>query len=503
MGRKLKPIVIVLGTLLASIYVCFVNLHKIHHIVEHHGVSVISNVPPFPDIPLESIDITGIQEATRLLYKKSNQLDYWIHQPPPKVYIYQTLPQEMSVASVSKCIDERYNSRTSKQQATCGWFPKVCDELSSSSNPHYNVYRDNFNSDVVLIHRFSTYPHVTQDPNSADFFVVPYPHRSHCFCKNDNTKKMYSCSYSFSYIQEHVLSKLPYYNITSKSRHLFMLGSDFALSNPPFRREVPFHVSTGPADGCRPNRHSNGKNWTELCGSITVPFVNTNRDYQPDSVTKRSDDWWITRPRKYAMAVILGTPPQLGVRRDLMKRQHELFGGNISDLPIVIQDIGTRQRFLTQHHQVMQTYQDTVFCPTLAGDDCGQKRFFDVIMSGCIPVVLSYQDSDEPSWASWFKPGLCSIRRSFPYSRGTFYGDSAAGIDYTEFVVQVNGTCGLECIKSTLEGIMNTPNELKRMRMALKRYAHLFSYGLEESSGTSVDAFSALLVSIRHYLSSL
>lgn len=501
--RKSKPFGIVLGTLFATIYICFINLHKVQLLVGHLNASAISDVPPLPDITLQSDDITGIQEATRLLYKRSNQLDYWTHQPPPKVYIYKTLPQEMSVASVSKCIDERYNSRTSKQQATCGWFPKVCDEQSSSSNQHYNVYRDNFNSDVVLIHRFSTYQHVTQDPNKANFFVVPYPHRSHCFCKNDNTKKIYSCSYSFSYIQENVLKSLPYYNVTSKQRHLFMLGSDFALSNPPFRREVPFHVSTGPADGCRPNRHSNGKNWSESCGSITIPFVNTDRDYQPESVIKRSDDWWMTRSRTYAMAVIMGTPPQLGVRRDLMKRQNELFGSEIGGLPIMIQDIGTRQRFLTQHQQVMQMYQDAIFCPILAGDDCGQKRLFDVILSGCIPVVLSYQDSDEPTWASWFKPGLCSIRRSFPYSRGTFYGDGVAGIDYTEFVVQVNGTCGLECIKSTLEEIMNKPNELQRMRMGLKQYAHLFSYGLGESSGTSVDAFSALLVSIRHYLSSL
>jgi hypothetical protein len=437
-----------------------------------------------------------IQETTQLLYKDSSKLNYWLTQPPPKVYIYNTLPDDMSVTSVSKCIDKRFSLG-----ATCGWFPKVCNENSTSSNPHYNVYRDNFNSDVFLMRRFQTYPHTTTDPSQADFFLVPYPHRSHCYCANDNAQKIYSCSYSFKYIQQHVFNNLSFYNATTKDRHLFLLGSDFALSNPPFRREVTFHLSTGPANGCRPNRHNAGKPWTAVCGSMTVPYVNTHAEYQPGEIQQRSRDWWLTRPRKFGLAAFMGTPPQLGVRREFMQRKQDLLGDSIVGLPVAIIDIGERKRFLTNHGQVLQTYQDSVFCPTLAGDDCGQKRFFDVIMSGCIPVVLSYPTSDEaPTWPSWFKPGQCSLRRSYPYSRGTFHADIQAGIDFTDFVVQVNGTCGLDCLRSTLEGI--SPDEVKQKREGLRRYAHLFSYGIGETTA-NVDTFSTLMVSIRHYLASL
>ena len=466
-------------------------------------------LPPFETkVPLPGD--TVIQETTRILYQNSEKLDYWLQQPPPKVYIYQTLPDHMSVAAVSECIDQKYNSIPKQQlhTASCGWFPKVCNENSTSYNPHYNVYRDNFNSDVFIIQRFQTYKHQTTDPSSADLFLVPYPHRSHCFCHHETPpqKNIYSCGYSFKYIQSNVLNHLNYYNNYTKHRHLFILGSDFALSNPPFRREGMFHVTTGPADGCRQNRHSKGKHWTELCGSITVPFVNSEEPYQPNVMNQqRTEDWWLTRPRKYAMAVVMGTPPQLGIRREFMQQQKNLFGndGTIGGLPIFVQDIGGRQRFLTNHDDVMKLYQNAIFCPTLAGDDCGQKRFFDVLMSGCIPVVVSYPDSDEPTWPSWFKPQSCSIRRSYPYSVGTFYGDIKAGINFMDFVVQVNGTCGLKCMKSTLEELMNQPLEVTRMRMGLRKYAHLFSYGIGNASSESVDAFSALLVTIRHYLASL
>jgi hypothetical protein len=46
---------------------------------------------------------------------------------------------------------------------------------------------------------------------------------------------------------------------------------------------------------------------------------------------------------------------------------------------------------------------------------------------------------------------------------------------------------------------MMNPDKIRRLRRSLMGAARLFTYGLEEESYGYPDAFSALLVTLRHY----
>lgn len=149
-------------------------------------------------------------------------------------------------------------------------------------------------------------------------------------------------------------------------------------------------------------------------------------------------------------------------------------------------------------------HHSSMFCPVLPGDGCAQKRLFDVILSGCIPVVPRFTPSDEkgyPTFFNWMK--RCSIRRTYPFARGSFFDDPAAGIDYESLVVSFDGLCGIACMKPAIEVVMNNATEMKRLQDNMRRYAKLFAFGLDENMYQSVDAFSAMLVAMRHYVSKI
>jgi hypothetical protein len=52
-------------------------------------------------------------------------------------------------------------------------------------------------------------------------------------------------------------------------------------------------------------------------------------------------------------------------------------------------------------------------------------------------------------------------------------------IDYSQLVVEVDGTCGFACMKPTLEALMKNPEELLGKHKAVALYSRLFLVGLE------------------------
>jgi hypothetical protein len=69
-----------------------------------------------------------------------------------------------------------------------------------------------------------------------------------------------------------------------------------------------------------------------------------------------------------------------------------------------------------------------------------------------------------------------------------------------DLVVTFDGFCGLPCIKEAMEKVMANHTELQRLRTNLYTFARLFRFGLGKKAFQDVDAFSAVLISIRHYI---
>lgn len=70
-------------------------------------------------------------------------------------------------------------------------------------------------------------------------------------------------------------------------------------------------------------------------------------------------------------------------------------------------------------------YRDSILCPVLPGDTSWQRRFFDVILSGCIPLVIEWTLFDGSR--TWFVPSntpghhLFNLQQSYPFFQGEYH----------------------------------------------------------------------------------
>lgn len=447
-------------------------------------------------ISLESV----IEETTRLLYENSPEFGYWLQVPLPKIYIYDTLEKDWSdVGTISKCIESKFGI-PSNWSSGCQWQPEVCDRipvasLSDSKQESYLNYKSNYNTDVAYLDWFRGYKYLTTNATEADILLVPYPHKSHCLCRKDFSMGSAKCSYNVEEMREHVISKLTYFE-DRRERHLFLAGADYKQCPLLFRKlAVPefMSISLGQVRDCR-NR--------PLCGHFVSPYMNFHSRYQPRQLQALSKDWWVSRKRSFSVGAAMSTPKHLKMRFELGSNLREYIPESISGLPTKMIMTGSSR---IPPNETTILYQDSIFCPILPGDDAVQKRFFDVILSGCIPLVPVWEPSDEEGYPTFFQyKGRSSIRQTYPFHRGTFFGDDTVGIDYLrDMVVTFDGFCGLKCMAPAVESALQNRTEITRIRQNLWKYSRLFAFGLGENKYRSVDAFAGMLVSLRHYVESL
>jgi len=352
---------------------------------------------------------------------------------------------------------------------------------------HPNNSETNAQADVAIIDLFRTFPGRTEEPSAADIFIVPYPHASHCVSKPTGVW-LAACSHiSHNQMKTGVFNTLNHY-IGNEKRHLFLNVINQGNSNPTIRN-TPLSITIGPR--------------YKVPGNILVPYMNNLPSFQPSAIRNHGSDWW-TRPRTYSMTYFFGisnskmrNSPRI-YRKYFMEEVQNNWPDTLGGLPYAIRvmDRGNKPPSRVFTHM----YKDSIFCPTLPGDTPPQKRFFDVILMGCIPVVLAF-DTEHPSalnTTSWHKPGGTPIENSYPWIKGSNSTDPENEIDYRSFVVEVKG--GVENVRPTIEALMQNYTEIRRRQLALMKYAPYFSYGMGTDSHKHPDAFSKILESLRFYL---
>lgn len=147
-------------------------------------------------------------------------------------------------------------------------------------------------------------------------------------------------------------------------------------------------------------------------------------------------------------------------------------------------------------------YEESIFCPTLPGDTPTQKRFFDVILMGCIPVVMSFSTPEgQPDARSWHNPGGEYMENSYPWAKGSGSIDPEHEIDYRSFVVEIKDN--VTNIRPTIEALLKNYTEIRRLQLNLMKYAPYFSYGMGTDSHKHPDAFSQIMESMKFYLAGL
>lgn len=115
-------------------------------------------------------------------------------------------------------------------------------------------------------------------------------------------------------------------------------------------------------------------------------------------------------------------------------------------------------------------------------------------------MVQSYNVSNDRGYISHFKAGGHSVRRSYPWVKGSFFGDESFGIDWNDLVVVVDGTCGGSCIVHTIEALLtHNLDYLREKQTNILKVVRLFSIGMGPNSLQHADAVASLLAQARHY----
>jgi hypothetical protein len=271
-------------------------------------------------------------------------------------------------------------------------------------------------------------------------------------------------------------------------------------------------------------------------GLIVLPMLNDWTIYQPSVILARNESFW-TRPRKYAFSYFYAeVTPFLKKNTTFPRRFRTFFNQDLqhyygysysnndttADDEQKLRETKKNLRlgglpFLNEpmtygnrdwpgiRRRASESYMDSVFCPVLAGDMAWQGRFFDAILNGCLPVVLSWKLSpkknsvvDEKSWFIPYMPNqspmASKVRETYPFHKELF-GDPEIGIDYDSFVVECPGNeaneSDVSIVRRTMEDLLlNRPDEIRERQLRMKEVALAFTFGLGDDAHRYNDGFA-------------
>lgn len=336
----------------------------------------------------------------------------------------------------------------------------------------------------ALLQLFRTSPCRTLDPNEADLFIVPYMHHTHCqsrveanlYCKQVSDAELALLAQS-----------MEHFNQDMRARHLFLSIND-RLKLKPQINKMPLKLTSGPLD----------IQTTKAKNDVIVPILNEHPRHQPSILLRRDATWW-TRTRKYAFVHVASG----GINQPQPRRFRESFDENflktklLGGLPYVVSqsENGPRSNNLDDS----SLYRDSILCPILPGDTAWQRRFFDVIFNGCLPVVLEWPSVTFPGQNSWYLPNSTTAKEAYP-----FFG---IDVDYETFVITAPGNLtdifDVSSLRFTMESILSDAQQLRRRQLNMKKYALRLTYGLGMDAHQEDDAFSRITKVLERYTLSL
>ena len=490
-------------------------------------------------------------------------------------YVYDDIPNHYQPKTISKCVED-YGIRNSFQNKTnvsdverqrrqqnfydtyCDWSTSICSPKAYTTSCHYSDRRLNRNADAILATHFVQYtgPLRTYDPESAKIFIVPYPASSQKECYRISSSKYNKKLKATITDHERTLLKSLKYWKQHPTKHLFLYSAGLDQS---YLLEYVQSRHNNMIAMLGPKRR---------LGHIVIPYANTHPEYQPNQFfqlqlqpdelnqrhSKTASINQSTSPfkdKRYALSAVLSKDISGNgqIRKQFLDNIENYFPNRqIGGMPIRIIEIDSGQmRRLPNETDVMRLYRDSIFCPIFRGDSPIQKRFFDAILSGCIPVVMAYYNHNRhetsmradtnrtATQVSYFSDFLIKNRHGAlvedTYPLAMIHDDfqqnanrrssslsvtktarittsntifSSFGIDYSKLVIEIQPNGCLECIANILENLLSNQTRLLQEKQAyLAKMRTLFSYGMESNFLLYPDAVSSLLLQAKYYAESM
>jgi hypothetical protein len=317
-------------------------------------------------------------------------------------------------------------------------------------------------TDSALMSLFTTFKGRTDDPDEADLFLVP---SSYMEIIGDAP----SCSNGTAVVQNDCISAslLKYYNGRA-AKHVFLLPNYLPDSSIIHVLEKSLTISEFSS---KPSNQSVG---------IRVPTFNPHPALQPSAIASRPREWW-TKPRKYAF-----TAQDLSVDKFDLSLLSHAFVKHVQGR----KSVGNRPFALLEpkevdNSEVLTFLQDSTFCPVFFDDDdSSAHRLFEAILSGCIPMIMQYENES------------AYTRKNFlPFLSLT---------NYSEFVLQVNASQIYSgSVVQVMKDAVKDKYNLERRQEKLRSFALSFSYGLGPDAHKHDDAFQHILGSLHDYFANV
>jgi hypothetical protein len=364
--------------------------------------------------------------------------------------------------------------------------------------------QENMATEYALLQLFRTSPCRVYNSSQAHYFFVPYMHHSHCILTPGYSL---SCGQVPDADLDALFATLhPLYTPASRQRHIFVNAYDDFMSKPQMKgRNTFLRLTSGPLNEKK-----------DEPGGIVLPIFHDGPDFQPSMLRKKEESWW-TRPRKYAFAAFFDARLSPRMKKKSQPRRFRAYfvdslrdyPETVAGYPYLVMSIGTTTNAngttSVEEQSVLPpatidyvaAYRESVLCPILPGDNCWQRRFFDVIRNGCLPLVLEWpKDNGERSWHTPGQYG-CSTQLAYPFIKGMFWNDPRIEIDYDSFVVRALGNVADETnvssILTTMEEILADPQEVARRQRNMMAVAPLLTFGLGQDAHVYDDAFARIM----------
>ena len=365
-------------------------------------------------------------------------------------------------------------------------------------------------TELLWIRLFRSYPGRTYNASEADLFVVPYPIIGDCEMHLGSEP---SCrNMSPTRISKDLMPALHHY-IGRERQHLFLAARDPFFVHRKLMRK-PLIMTFGP-------RHRAASQ----PGHIVAPIYNDSPLFQPSVLIQKNTDLYWTRDRTYSFVELSGkTNPSMRGSND-KRKYRRLFAEAISQgfppsserqlvgKPFVTNNKRKRGLLRAMKLPLHDLYGDSVFCPVLPGDAPWQRRLFDVISSGCLPVVLEWNVSDVPGNKTWWQPPpynprfpeTFSPQQSLPFWKGLVGGDPDTEIDYESFAVripmEIDPPTSLSIVHQTIsEFLANRTDEIRERQQNMRPYGLAFSFGLGRDAHRYDDGFARIVRQLKYYL---
>mmetsp|Transcript_178621 Transcript_178621/g.566824 ORF Transcript_178621/g.566824 Transcript_178621/m.566824 type:complete len:1064 (+) Transcript_178621:1-3192(+) len=351
-----------------------------------------------------------------------------------------------------------------ESRSSCDYGATPCTERGWTA--WYSTVRQ-LGTEVVVLQKLLLSPLLVDDPRKADFFVVPYFHALDCRL---TTWRMHQWAprCRFSDLPHDIWARLPHYSSATASRHIFLSSTEPHNMHITFVGQ-PQLMSVGP-------RFGDGS-----AGHVLVPTLVTDEELQPGAFRRHlvGAPAWEDRPVEF---LFVGSTSNIWRRLvvEQLERYRSATGPDRVVLDVFRREPTAEEQFPTS--KTIGVKRAARFCPCPPGDVTSVTvRFFDALLSGCIPVVISFPGMlGRPSW---FRNGGPPVEWSYPWSRLIQWHDTVVEVP----VEALRRGQLVEVVRST------STERLAFISDYIVAIRHLLVFDWE---GSGPDAFTALFTAL-------